>query len=251
MTIDGPGAGVLIIDASGNDPTPNTNNGDGSRIFRIVDPGGTVLPEVTISGLTLTGGDANNAGGGAILADNGTLSILQTVLRDNATVQNGGAIAMIAGQLNVTTSELAGNHAGVRGGAIATAPWQRSSTPALQTTRLRRMAVASSLFTSLTIHESTIEDNTAVQVGGGLYASGGTLTVDSSTIDHNQATSGKGGGIGTNNTSLTVDSSTIANNTATTNGGGIDNFGGSLHVYSSTISNNSISGPSASAGAGV
>ena len=37
-TIIGPGANLLTIDASGNDPTPGrTNNGDGSRVFNIDD----------------------------------------------------------------------------------------------------------------------------------------------------------------------------------------------------------------------
>ena len=37
LTINGPGANLLTIDASGNDPTPDVNNGDGSRVFNIDD----------------------------------------------------------------------------------------------------------------------------------------------------------------------------------------------------------------------
>ena len=33
--IDGPRADLLTIDAAGNDPTPMTNNGDGSRVFNV------------------------------------------------------------------------------------------------------------------------------------------------------------------------------------------------------------------------
>ena len=33
LMINGPGADVLTIDASGNDPTRDDNNGDGSRVF--------------------------------------------------------------------------------------------------------------------------------------------------------------------------------------------------------------------------
>ena len=40
LTINGPGANLLTIDASGNDPTPTLINGDGTRIFNIDD--GTV-----------------------------------------------------------------------------------------------------------------------------------------------------------------------------------------------------------------
>ncbi len=57
------------IDASGNDPTPDVNNGDGSRVFNI-DDGTTRRETVSISGLTLTGGDVGGTfttgSGGAI-----------------------------------------------------------------------------------------------------------------------------------------------------------------------------------------
>ena len=55
-TIEGPGADLMTIDASGNDPTPDTDNGDGSRVFQT---GG----EVEIIGVTLTGGDTPSLGG--------------------------------------------------------------------------------------------------------------------------------------------------------------------------------------------
>ena len=35
LTINGPGAELLTIDASGSDPTPELNYGDGSRVFNI------------------------------------------------------------------------------------------------------------------------------------------------------------------------------------------------------------------------
>src|SRR5262245_36328855 len=35
LTINGPGADVITIDARGTDPTPNENNGDGTRVFSI------------------------------------------------------------------------------------------------------------------------------------------------------------------------------------------------------------------------
>ena len=35
VTIEGPGAELLTIDASGNDPTPDIDNGNGRRVFNI------------------------------------------------------------------------------------------------------------------------------------------------------------------------------------------------------------------------
>src|SRR5262249_9373189 len=55
LTINGPGSTRLTIDASGDDPTPTINNGDGSRIFQIYNQG--FLPTVSLAGLSLTGGD--------------------------------------------------------------------------------------------------------------------------------------------------------------------------------------------------
>ena len=64
VLIEGFGMGLLIIDASGNDPTPDMNNADGSRVFRIDDGVSGSQISVTISGLTITGGDVADGGGG-------------------------------------------------------------------------------------------------------------------------------------------------------------------------------------------
>ena len=61
LVINGPGANLLTIDASGNDPTPTQDNGDGSRVFNI-DDGSNNSVDVVISGLTLTGGDTPTGG---------------------------------------------------------------------------------------------------------------------------------------------------------------------------------------------
>src|SRR4051812_19855791 len=66
LTIHGPGANLLTIDA--NDKTPLTKLGDGIGIFTIRDNNAQHLLDVSISGLTLTGGDTGRfwGGGGAI-----------------------------------------------------------------------------------------------------------------------------------------------------------------------------------------
>src|SRR5215211_7529345 len=61
LTINGPGASLLTIKAF--DPTPATKTGDGSRVFTIDDGSPTTVRDVSISGLTLTGGDAATSGG--------------------------------------------------------------------------------------------------------------------------------------------------------------------------------------------
>ena len=69
LTIQGPGADLLTVDASGNDPTPDStltdgndlNDFDGSRVFYINAPGAA---SVTINDVTITGGDTLDSGGG-------------------------------------------------------------------------------------------------------------------------------------------------------------------------------------------
>ena len=74
VTIDGPGANLLTIDASGNDPTPDVNNGDGSRVFDVDDGDGVASIDVAISGLRLAGGDVAGRGGAIFSRENVSLT---------------------------------------------------------------------------------------------------------------------------------------------------------------------------------
>jgi CSLREA domain-containing protein len=113
LTLTGRGAEVLTIDASGNDPTPDVNNGDGSRVMSIV---GSSQGEASfqIVGVTLTGGDAESAGGALLATNVGSFS-----LRDSAVIGNhargaGGGISVSSspnstGDLRVEGSRLSNN----------------------------------------------------------------------------------------------------------------------------------------------
>ncbi len=106
LTIDGPGANLLTIDASGNDPTPDENNGDGSRVFNIDDGTSEVL-DITLTGLTLTGGDSADRGGGVFAAEN--LIMEQCIVRGNSAFRGGG----VAGhqRTEIVDSVISGNEA--------------------------------------------------------------------------------------------------------------------------------------------
>ena len=90
LTINGPGAELLTIDASGNDPTPDsthedgddTNDGDGSRVFSISDGIRQNHLDVVLGGLTITGGDAAFAGGGIFTYEN--LTLIDSVITGNS-----------------------------------------------------------------------------------------------------------------------------------------------------------------------
>ncbi len=83
LTIQGPGADLLTINAF--DPTPAQKNGDGSRVFTIDDGNAASLSDVAISGLTLAGGDVNTAGGAIFTKENLTLS--NSVVTGNTNTQ--------------------------------------------------------------------------------------------------------------------------------------------------------------------
>src|SRR5262249_37719422 len=74
VTITGPGANLVTIDASDKDLTPLQKNGDGIRLFNIDDGNPSTFQDVTISGLKLTGGDSNANGGAIFTAEDLTVS---------------------------------------------------------------------------------------------------------------------------------------------------------------------------------
>jgi hypothetical protein len=137
VTIDGTGADRLTINANGN-----------SRLFNVDDNSSTEL-EVTIAGLTVTGGNVTGLGGGilnrenltirnshitensatgsapntgeggAINNDGGTLTLVASTVSNNTATRFSGGIDNDRGSLNVTNSTISGNSAATFGG-IAT-----------------------------------------------------------------------------------------------------------------------------------
>jgi CSLREA domain-containing protein len=118
LTIDGLGADLLTIDASGNDPTPDVNNGDGSRIFSIDDGNADTHQTVSITGLTLAGGDVMGGGGGIFSHEN--LSVVASTISRNASNSGGAVYAATGanGQIQILSSEILNNFSHGYGGGI-------------------------------------------------------------------------------------------------------------------------------------
>ena len=188
VTINGPGASLLTIQAY--DPTPAMKNGDGQRIFNINDQTATQQP-VTISGLTLTGADLDNKGGAILSTEN--LTVVDSILTGNFTKDlngnSGGAIYNDGGTLSVNRTTLSNNHGGDGGGAI-----------------LNHSG-------SATIANSLFEQNSTRFSGGGIFNDGGFMKVSDSTLSNNTA-GYAGGGLFTRNNVATLTSVTITGNTA-------------------------------------
>ena len=270
LTIIGPGANLLTIDASGNDPTPNstlhdgnaTNDGDGSRVFRI-DDATDVRRTVSISGLTLTGGDVAGNGekgyGGAILTRE-NLTLTGSTIHNNSARRGGGISGIFSGNQNLTFTDsiLGANSASDYGGAI----WSRNSDLTIVGSTISGNYSADqgggiwsythpSLMRTTTIANSTISGNSAGgHGGGGIWTRYGVLTVTDSTISGNSAVSEGGGIHSASGSTVSVTGSTISGNSAGRYGGGVSIHGGLLTVVDSTISGNSATDTSPFGGYG-
>jgi predicted outer membrane repeat protein len=260
VVINGPsGSNKLKIDASGNDPTPNMNEGNGSRVIQMTAEDDLLGMAVTINNLTLTGGDNSSLPGGGAIAAQGSLTLNNCVLSGNNSTGVGGAVAMPNGNLTVTSSTISGNTSQTSGGGIyinGNATITNSSLSGNSAYGGGAIYATKSFdrSTQLTITSTSIENNSAV-TGGGIDANAGSeifspttlsLNVVQSTISGNSANGAGvgrgGGGIYTQKATTEIDNSTISGNTSTSVGGGMAVYGSVVVIHNSTITKNSAQG---------
>lgn len=217
VTINGLGAGVITVDANAQ----LLDFSEGRRVFNIDDGSDSTDIDVTLSGLTITGGKLRGIGAGILSTEK--LTVIDSKVVDNAiNVGNGGGIS--GSNTTIINSLISGNSA-TNGAGI----FERSD--------------------SLTLINSTIDDNFASGNGGGVFAGGGViLDIMDSTISNNTANIDGGGIFGATGSDLTVTNSTISSNQAVqqtntslvTRGGGIRGFNAvDIDISNSTITNNS------------
>jgi predicted outer membrane repeat protein len=215
LTIDGPGADQLTIDADGN-----------SRVFSV-----TSGVTATISGLTITGGHASGSGwggeGGGIANWGTELTLDSVVVTNNVAEFNGGGVYSGA-KLRVIDSTFDSNVSYSFGGAIN---------------------VLSSYTDALIVENSTFVGNHSAAAGAlgihGYSAGVGTASIVNSTFSENTS-DGHGGAIYLTSTGpvLTIANSTIYNNQADADamgggdGGGIVVGGGSIKLFNSIVAGN-------------
>jgi hypothetical protein len=196
LTIQGPGAGQLTV------------SGDSlSRVFEVAKSA-----NVTLSGLTISNGNATD-GGGIYIDYRGTLTVNGCTLSGNTARSGGGGIFNSGGgTVTISNSTLSGNTAGEpgsnegEGGAIYN----------------------NGVNGAVTITGCTLSSNTAAR-GGGIYTLGGApLTVAGCTLSDNAADGGYGGGIynASSGAWLTVSGSTFSSNNPDSINGGWTNGGG-------------------------
>jgi hypothetical protein len=257
LTITGPGAAVLTV--SGNSQ---------SRIFHVENSSATAPIDVTLSGLTLTQGNAvlGVTAGGAIFASGENLTILDSVISDSTSGFQadppadgcGGNVAFFGSggeTLRIADSTLTGGRAlsinSTFGGNLCVDQAKLILERATLTNGIADYGgglLVQSPAEGSAISFSTIAGNQARGYGGGIasFLTGGALTIESSTISGNTAGvhgpfySAFGGGIYVNQIqgSLRIINSTVSDNHADGSGGGIHATGSSLLVRLTTISNN-------------
>ena len=176
---------------------------------------------------------AQNAGGGIYHGKdaNGTKLSITNAVVDNCSSNTaaGGGIYTMAQTVTANGLTVTNCSSQAQGGGVYLYP-KSSSDPR-----------------SVTITDSTIQNNGAIGNGGGLYydCGSGTLAFTGCSILQNTSTS-MGGGIYTNAANVTLTETTVKDNTATGNGGGVcqnaNNASGRLTVDSCTITGNTSGG---------
>ena len=221
MTITGAGAQITILAPGSDDPS-----GNAFRIFNIDNDDfdeetPDTIAEVFVSGLTLTGGVSDEAGGAIFTSENltledmnihgnsavgtggaifasGHLSLLRSTIENNTATDDGGGIHAKSGAI-IDKSVFVNNHSDDEGGAIA----------------------GEGEGTELIITSSTLSGNTANGNGGAIHILDENPTkfrVLHSTIYQNHADfdnngSGSGGGIYMFDGVLALEHSIVAANT--------------------------------------
>jgi CSLREA domain-containing protein len=240
LTIHGPGAKLLTLDASGLDPTPELNNGDGGRVIEISDVHNMDTMEVEISGLTIRGGDVGSDGsgyvdGGGIRVQRVQFALSDCIVVDNSSQASGGGVAIYVEQSQgssiIDGCSFVGNYAGGAGGGLLT---------------------NTSNFAPTIVRDSLFLDNVAALYGGGVVASSNNylnipFILENSTISGNTALHGGGLYLQSADGAI-VRNSTITNNTATTatGTGGVFAYSDEAIVENSIVAGNHASDGSAS-----
>ncbi len=182
VTITGPGANLLTLDAGGG--TDGTiGNGDGYRIFNLSDGTGTQIA-VGISGLTLTGGDTSS-NGGAI--ENGRENLTLTAVAITANAANtGGGVDNLQGIISVNDSTFSSNISTSSGLAGGGAIFNQDRLTVSNSTFFRNAAGSGGALENfaggtITVNNSTFFENSA-SIGGGIDNSGGSFEFTNSIV---------------------------------------------------------------------
>ena len=227
--------------------------------------------EVTVANTTFDGNKAtsedSNGGGGAIYANNNTITLSNVILTKNETGYYGGAMTAIDANVtvndksqitsNIGTTGAAFNfrglgtytlddvtvtdHAATGSGVVYitnTGTLNLNKVTATGNSAVGGGAVYASGTTTVNITDSTLSENTTTGNGGALYATG-IVTVQGTTISGNRGNIG--GAINMSGGTLMLDNSALTENSATSNGGAIYVNGTTTTIKDTTFTGNNSS----------
>jgi hypothetical protein len=245
LEIQGLGAGVTFLNA-----------GNASRVFSIIgDINHPDAVSVVLRGLTLTGGNSGDTGGGAVaVLDFAKARIEDSLLLGNQTNASGGAIYVYQSQLSLVSTVVRENTAADVGGGIASEESLLDITRCVvrnNTSNFGGGVGASGVLSGLDLKDSRIESNAARNMGGGLALSIPHATVGGSTISGNTAEYAGGGAylLGTSDAEpLVIQNSTLSGNVVSHeagHGSGVELAIGALQVRNSTVAFNRVANANA------
>ena len=225
ITLSGPGASLLTIDATVN----------GTRVFYVC--GG---PNTVIEGLTITGGTESQGGGLYDECGNGT-TLRNVVVTGNSAERGGGIFAR--GPLTLIDSVISNNTVYDNGGGVHAEDLTMTGSVIRNNTSTSAGGGGVYVTGELSIQTSTFSGNTASNCGGGLYvaSSNANIVIQDSLFEGNVATNSYGGAIDfdTPKNNVLIANTTITGNSAKV-GGGVHVYGGNtLYLRMSTVSGNS------------
>ena len=213
---------VTIDGGAGATPAVRAIGGDGGAIF--IDSGSVVSSSnVTISNTSASGS------GGAIYVNNAT----QTFALTDSTITNTFALEGNGGAIFYTGMDMILTHVTINGGHAQTATTLGSGGA------IYAVVSGTVTLTSNLLGGTLIENNSAANLGGGIFMNSGSLALNLVTVQNNTAAS-HGGGIFANNSAVTLTQSSILSNASGGSGGGLYAVGVQpVNVNESTIGNNS------------
>ncbi len=247
---------------------------DNSRVFAFGREGFSSSGDLTLTGLTITGGfyrgfGSYGGGGGIYFFSNDRLTLTDTIVSGNGSGREGGGIHAQFGEVILENSEVSRNASSADsngfdsggGGGIFVDNGSLALTDTVVSGNYtaRSGARGGGIFTSsspVTLTNSEITDNHTrggSSRGGGIYTSRGSLTLVGTTVSGNSTLGGSsgGGGIGAVYADAVLTDSVVGDNQTLgfeSPGGGIYagsyfyNSSGSVTLTNSTISGNSTIG---------
>ena len=231
----GAASGTITINGGG---VITVNGNNASRVFG-------VYGLVTLTGLTINGGNTGDGGqGGGIYNYGGTLTVSNSTLSGNSASQGSGIYnggTLLVSNSTVSANTIDPNPGFVVGGAIfneGTLTVSNSTFSGNADVIGDAGGIYNDTNAASTVIGSTFSGNSASQYGGVIYSQG-SLSVSNSTFFGN--TGLIGGGIANYDGTLTVSNSTFSGNISP-NGGGIANLSGTVTLLSTIVAGNTDSG---------